>query len=227
MSKKIVIVGAGNVGSHVALFAALDDAGDIWLYDHTSDRAEGHVMDIHQALSVINSNKVIHHTQTPECMKSADIIVLCFGRGRKSWETREYLLSENVNELNILKVYFSPNPIIIIVTNPVDSLYKVLENKGYTKLYRMVGVDTPRLKEVIRQHTGKLRQEITCMTSGSHDNNMTCNGDDVTPDIIKDAIEISSKTIRKKGSTCFAPAIATVEMIKQIVGEENETNSKD
>ena len=133
---KVTIVGAGNVGSSCAEYIAIKDiANEIVLLDIKEGFAEGKSLDLMQTSSSLIFNALISGvTSDYEKTKSSDVVVITSGIPRKPGMTREELIGINAGIVdsvteNLLK--YSPNAIIIVVANPMDTMtYLVLRKTG-------------------------------------------------------------------------------------------------
>ena len=142
---KVTIVGAGNVGSSCAEYIAIKDiANEIVLLDIKEGFAEGKSLDLMQTSSSLIFNALITGvTSDYEKTKSSDVVVITSGIPRKPGMTREELISINAGIVdsvteNLLK--YSPNAIIIVVSNPMDTMtYLVLRKTGLPR-NRVIGM---------------------------------------------------------------------------------------
>ena len=142
---KVTIVGAGNVGSSCAEYIAIKDiANEIVLLDIKEGFAEGKSLDLMQTSSSLIFNALITGvTSDYEKTKSSDVVVITSGIPRKPGMTREELIGINAGIVdsvteNLLK--YSPNAIIIVVSNPMDTMtYLVLRKTGLPR-NRVIGL---------------------------------------------------------------------------------------
>ena len=127
MRSKITVVGAGNVGASCAAWLAERDLGDIVLVDipQTEGMPKGKALDITQSGPVLGfDTRVVGATRYEETANS-DVVVITAGVPRKPGMTREDLVGVNQNIISgIIRnvTGTSPNAIIIIVTNPLDTV---------------------------------------------------------------------------------------------------------
>ena len=216
---KITVIGAGLVGSHVALFLLLRDVTDkVYLYDKDYKKALGESMDINQSMSVLGNEKECITDPNIAIIKDSDIIIICVGRRRKIGEIRTDLYEDNIPEIieisKIIKEYCK-NPIILMVTNPSDNLTEKCREITKTNVISIGNeLDTARLRELVHQKTGKPRKEIDSFVSGEHGEGMICHG--VDKETAYQGTQIAINTITKKGATVFAPALSVVETIKRL-----------
>ena len=141
---KVTIVGAGNVGATAAdVIASKEIAQDIVLLDIKEGFAEGKALDLMQTATTKGFNSVITGTTADYSLtKGSDVVVITSGIPRKPGMTREELIGINANIVkdvskNILD--YSPNTIIVMVSNPMDTMtYLALKSSGLDKK-RIIG----------------------------------------------------------------------------------------
>ncbi len=163
-TKKITIIGAGQVGSTVAFALTVKElASEIVLIDVVKEKAMGEAMDIRQGTPFIGP--VYVHDGNYEDAKDSDIVVFTSGVARKPGQTRLDLAQTNVNIMKsiipeITKV--APDALYVVVANPVDILtYQLVKTSGIPA-NRIFGtgtmLDTARFRARIAE-TYKVAQE--------------------------------------------------------------------
>lgn len=174
---KVTIVGAGNVGSSCAEYILIKQiASEIILLDIKEGFAEGKALDLTQTTSTLGFNsKVIGVTNDYEATAESKVVVITSGVPRKPGMTREELIGINASIVrsvseNLLK--YSPDAIIIVVSNPMDTM-TYLVNKSYNlsknKIIGMGGIlDSSRFKTYISKFTGFDQKSIDAMVIGGH-----------------------------------------------------------
>ncbi len=255
--KVVSIVGAGNVGEHVASLLLLKGLVDVRLFDiprKTEDKVfepvKGKALDMKQMIAAMDiDSKVDGFTVSPEGdgyepIVNSDIVVITAGFPRKPGMSREDLLESNINILStiISKVrQYSPDSILIVVTNPVDIMtYAAYKLSGFApnRVIGMAGVlDSARFKTFIAEELRVSPKDIHAYVIGGH-------GDEMVPLIsisnvggipLKDLIpkeklqELIERTRFGGGeivnlmgtSAYYAPAAAVVDMVEALV-----TNSR-
>lgn len=190
----VSIIGAGNVGEHVANLIAIRELANIKLFDlarKSEDKVfeivKGKALDIKQMASAIGVDvdikgyTVTADGQGYEPMKDSDIVVITAGFPRKPGMSRDDLLTTNVNIIKTISeriALYAPNAVVIVVSNPVDVLtYATLKITGFSKnkVLGMAGVlDTARFKTFVSQELKVSISNINCFVLGSH-------GDDMVP----------------------------------------------
>ena len=174
---KVTIVGAGNVGATAAdVIASKEIAQDIVLLDIKEGFAEGKALDLMQTASTKGFNSVITGTTADYSLtKGSDVVVITSGIPRKPGMTREELIGINANIVkdvskNILD--YSPNTIIVMVSNPMDTMtYLALKSTGLDPK-RVIGMggalDSSRFKTYISLAIDKPQKNIDAMVIGGH-----------------------------------------------------------
>ena len=252
--KLISVIGAGNVGEHVASLALLKGLGDVRLFDiprkegdKIFEPVKGKALDLQQMLAAFEVDaKVEGFTVSPdgksgyEALEGSDIVVITAGFPRRPGMSREDLLDKNIQILkaiipNIQK--YAPNSIVIVVTNPVDTMtyaaYKLLGFPAH-RVMGMAGIlDSARFRTFISYKLGVSPKDVHAYVIGGH-------GDEMVPIISRSNVkgiplkyllseeeikEIVERTKFGGGeivalmgtSAYYAPAMAVVEMIESIL----------
>ena len=174
---KVTIVGAGNVGATCAdVISYRGIASEVVLLDIKEGFAEGKAMDIMQCSTTTGFNTVVSGS-TNDYSKTAksDVVVITSGIPRKPGMTREELIGINAGIVksvaeNILK--HSPDAIIVVVSNPMDTMtYLVLKATGLPK-NRVIGMggalDSSRFKYFLSQALQKPSNDVQGMVIGGH-----------------------------------------------------------
>ncbi|MCX7738268.1 MAG: malate dehydrogenase [Hydrogenothermaceae bacterium] len=188
----VSIVGAGNVGEHVANLIAIKELANIKLLDlpkKAEDRVfevvKGKALDMKQMASAIGVDVEIEgYTVTAdgqgyEPLKDSDIVIITAGFPRKPGMSRDDLLSANVNIIRTVSeriALYAPNAVVIVVSNPVDVLtYATLKITKFpkNKVMGMAGVlDTARFKTFISKELKVSVSNINCFVVGGHGDEM-------------------------------------------------------
>ena len=174
---KVTIVGAGNVGATCAdAIAYRGIASEVMLLDIKEGFAEGKALDIMQCATNTGFNtKVSGVTNDYSKTANSHVVVVTSGIPRKPGMTREELIGINAGIVktvvtNVLE--FSPNAIIVIVSNPMDTMtYLALKATGLPK-NRIIGMggalDSSRFKTYLSQALDKPANDISAMVIGGH-----------------------------------------------------------
>ncbi|MEW6685333.1 MAG: malate dehydrogenase [Candidatus Edwardsbacteria bacterium] len=239
--KKISIIGAGNVGANAAFYIAEKNFADVMLIDITEGRAKGKALDLMQAAPIRDYNAKIDGSDNFADIVNSEVIVICAGHVRKPHMSRLDLLEENKKVVEpivgeILK--YAPESIVIIVTEPVDTLtYFVWKKGGFkpNKVMGMAGVlDTTRLREFIAKELQVSTADTTAMVLGGHHDYMVIlpryarvEGIPITELLPRERIDKIIKHTREAGTeilsylktatASYAPAAAIAEMVEAII----------
>ena len=174
---KVTIVGAGNVGSTCAdAIAYKRIASEVVLLDIKEGFAEGKSLDITQTSSLLGFNtRVSGSTNDYSKTADSDVVVVTSGIPRKPGMTREELIGVNAGIVKsvtkgVLK--YSPNAIIVIVSNPMDTMtYLTLKESGISK-HRIIGMggalDSARFRTYLSLALNKPANDIHGMVIGGH-----------------------------------------------------------
>lgn len=174
---KVTVVGAGAVGASCAEYIAIKDfAAEVVLVDIKEGLAEGKAMDLMQTASLNGfDTKITGSTNDYSKTAESDVCVITSGIPRKPGMTREELISTNAGIVksvteNLLK--HSPNTIIIVVSNPMDTMtYLVHKVSGLPK-NRIIGMggalDSARFKYRLAEAIGAPISDVDGMVIGGH-----------------------------------------------------------
>jgi malate dehydrogenase len=242
---KITVIGAGNVGATCAnVIAHKDLADEVILLDIKEGLAEGKALDIWQTSSINHFNtRVIGSTNDYLKTKGSSIIVVTSGIPRKPGMSRDDLIKTNANivkEVTEKAIKYSPDAIIIVVSNPLDVMTYaafLAANKDPHKVFGMAGIlDTGRYKAFIANALGVSPQDIHAMLLGGHGDTMvplprytSISGIPITELLGKEEIDKIVDRTRKGGgelvslmgtSAWYAPGAAVSQMVEAIVDNQ-------
>ena len=174
---KITVVGAGAVGASCAEYIALKNfASEVVILDIKDGFAEGKAMDLMQTASLNNFNtKIIGTTNDYSKTSASDICVITSGIPRKPGMTREELIGINakiVSEVSSSLIRFSPNTILIVVSNPMDSMTYLVHKKTGLSKNRIIGMggalDSARFKYRIAEALNCPISDVDGIVIGGH-----------------------------------------------------------
>jgi len=245
---KVTVVGAGAVGASCAEYIALKDfAAEVVLIDIKEGFAEGKAMDLMQTASLNSFDTKITGT-TGDYSKTAgsDVAVITSGIPRKPGMTREELISTNAGIVKSVAeslIAASPNVIIIVVSNPMDTMtYLVHKATGLPK-HRIIGMggalDSARFKYRLAEAVDAPISDVDGMVIGGHsDTGMipltrlaTRNSVPVSEfvseerlDEVKQATKVGGATLTKLLGTSawYAPGAAVSAMVQAISHDNNK-----
>jgi malate dehydrogenase len=244
---KVTVVGAGNVGATCAdVLAYREIANEIVLLDIKEGFAEGKALDIWQK-SPINQydSKTTGVTNDYSKTANSDVVVITSGLPRKPGMTRDDLISTNAGIVKTVTesvVKYSPNCILIIVSNPLDVMtYCAHLNSKFSrnKVIGMAGIlDTARYRAFLADEIKCSPKEIQAMLLGGHGDTMvplprytTVGGIPVSELIAKDKLDAIIERTKVGGgelvklmgtSAWYAPGAAAAQMVEAIVKDQRK-----
>ena len=174
---KVTIVGAGAVGASCAEYIAIKNfASEVLLVDIKKDFAEGKAMDLMQTASLNGfDTKIIGLTNDYEKTAGSDIAVITSGVPRKPGMTREELIGINagiVKSVSEKLIKYSPDIILIIVSNPMDTMTYLTHKVTGLPKHRIIGMggalDSARFKYRLAEAIGCPSSDIDGMVIGGH-----------------------------------------------------------
>ena len=244
-TKKLTVVGAGYVGSTCAHLAALKNlAPEICLIDIAEGRPQGIALDMNQSAAIEGFGSRVVGTNDPADTEDSDVFIVTAGLPRKPGMSRSDLLEVNGQVMRSVAEYIrsgSPEAIVIVVTNPLDSMVTLMRHHlGFpaSRVIGMAGVlDSARYSWFIAEGTGAAVQDVDAMVLGAHGDSMvpmadrcTVSGIGVLDLLDRDAVEAMGERTKKgggeivkllkTGSAWYAPASASVAMAASILRDE-------
>ena len=246
MRKKVTVVGAGMVGGTTAHRLADMEICDVVLIDIIEGLPQGKGLDLAESAPVVGYDSRVTGTNDYKDTANSDIVVITAGIARKPGMSRDDLLKTNYNivkETTEKVAKYSPNSILIVVSNPLDAMsqtaYKV---SGFSKnrVIGMAGVlDSARMRTFIAQELDVSVENVTAFVLGGHGDTMvplprysTVAGIPL-PDLLpKERIDAIVKrtaqggaeivALLKTGSAFYAPAASIAEMVEAILKDKKK-----
>lgn len=241
---KITVVGAGNVGATCANVLAHEDiVNEVVLIDIQGNMAKGKALDMWQQAPVDGYSTRVTGGDDYALTAGSDIVIITAGIPRKPGMSRDDLISTNAKIVvsvtqNILK--YTKNPIIIVVSNPLDVMtYAVWKASGLSdkRVIGMAGVlDTARYRAFLAEELDVSPKDIQAMLMGGHGDTMvplprytTVSGIPVTEMIKKDRLDAIIERTKVGGgelvnlmgtSAWYAPGAAAAQMAISIIRDE-------
>ncbi len=174
---RIVVIGAGSVGSTSAAVMAQRNLGSIFLYDIVEDLAVGRAMDINQASPYLQTDCRVIGSNSLTTLNDADIVVIAAGIARQAGMSRLDLLKMNLEVIHCLglKIMEScPRAMIFVVTNPVDILTWYMKSTWPSMNVFGLGcaLDSMRFRFFIAEAATVSVESCQGMVIGTHDDNM-------------------------------------------------------
>ena len=242
---KVTVIGAGNVGATCAnVLAHKDLVKEVVLLDIMGDVARGKALDTWQQAPIDNYSTFLRGTDDYKDTADSDIVVITAGVPRKPGMTRDDLISTNakiVSSVTKSIMAHSKNPIIIVVSNPLDVMtYAAYKSSGLdaSRVFGMAGIlDTARYRAFLAEALQVSPKDIQAMLLGGHGDTMvplprytTVAGIPVTELI--DAATLDGIVERTKNgggelvklmgtSAWYAPGAAAAQMVEAILRDEN------
>ncbi len=239
---KVTVVGAGNVGATCAdVLAYREVAEEIVLVDIKEGIAEGKALDIWQKAPINQyDSRTVGSTNDYSKTANSDVVVITSGLPRKPGMTRDDLIETNAGIVksvteNVAK--YSPNAIIIVVSNPLDVMtYQAHLTSGFSrnKVMGMAGIlDTARYRAFLAEELNVSGKEIQAILMGGHGDTMvplprytTVAGIPVTELVEKDKLDAIIERTKFGGgelvklmgtSAWYAPGAAAAQMVEAIL----------
>ena len=246
MRKKVTVVGAGMVGGTTAHRLADMEMCDVVLIDIIEGLPQGKGLDLAESAPVVGYDSRVTGTNDYKDTANSDIVVITAGIARKPGMSRDDLLKTNYNivkETTEKVVKYSPNSILIVVSNPLDAMtqtaYKV---SGFSKnrVLGMAGVlDSARMRTFIAQELDVSVENVTAFVLGGHGDTMvplarysTVAGIPLPELLPKEKIDAIVKrtaqggaeivALLKTGSAFYAPAASIAEMVEAILKDKKK-----
>ena len=243
---KISIIGAGNVGASAAVWAASKELGDIVLVDipQSEGMPQGKALDLMQASPVEGFDANIVGSTSYESTANSDVVIITAGIARKPGMSRDDLINTNTGIVkgvaeNVAK--YSPNAILIVVSNPLDAMVYVAWKASGFPANRVIGqagvLDTARFRTFLAQEVGCSVEDVQALLLGGHGDDMVplprytfAGGIPITqlikPERLAAIIDRTRKGgaeivgLLKTGSAYYAPSSATVAMAESIIKDK-------
>jgi malate dehydrogenase len=246
MRNKVSIVGSGNVGATAAHWIASKELADVVLIDIVEGVPQGKGLDLLEAMPIEKRDSYVIGTQDYADTANSDVVVITAGVPRKAGMSRDDLLNINhkiMRDVVEKVVQYSPNCILIIVSNPLDAMaqaaYK-LSGFSRNRVIGMAGVlDSARFRTFIAQELKVSVENVTAFVLGGHGDTMvplarysTVAGIPITDLMERDTIERLVQRTRdggaeivrylKTGSAYYAPSAAVTEMVEAILKDKKK-----
>ena len=246
MRNKVTIVGSGNVGATAAHWMAAKELADVVLIDIIEGVPQGKGLDLLEAMPIEKRDSRIIGTQDYSDTAGSDIVVVTAGIPRKPGMSRDDLLNTN---LKIMKdvvakaVQFSPDCILIIVSNPLDAMAQAAYKMSGFPRERVIGMagvlDSARFRSFIASELNVSVENVTAFVLGGHGDSMvplprysTVAGIPITELLDAHTIDRLVQRTRdggaeivkylKTGSAFYAPSAAVTEMAEAILKDKKK-----
>lgn len=245
MNNKVSVIGAGMTGATTAHWLAEREIADLVLVDIVEGLPQGKALDLQEALPVIGKDVEIVGSNTFEATAGSDIVVITAGLPRKPGMSRDDLLSANaeiVRNATQKSLKYSPEAILVVLTNPLDTMAYLAMKVGNLPPERIIGqagiLDSARMRAFVAMELGVSVENINCYVLGGH-------GDDMVPLVrhsnvagvplneilptkrLEAIVERTRKgggeivSLLKTGSAFYAPGAAVAQMVEAILKDKN------
>ncbi len=246
---KITIVGAGNVGATTTRVCAEKQLGEIVLIDIIEGVPQGKALDLMESAPLQYYDINIKGTNDYKDTEGSDVVVLTAGLARKPGMSREDLRDKNADIIKMVTenvIAGSPNCIMIVVSNPVDTMTFVAKKYSNLPKERIMGMagllDSTRFRHFISAELDVSHEDVDAMVLGLHGDDMvplpryaTVSGISITELISADKIDAMVERTKKgggeivallkTGSAYYAPGASVGVMVESIVRDSKRVVS--
>ena len=241
----VTVIGAGNVGATTAQRILEQGLADVWLVDIVEGLPQGKALDLAEAAPILGFDSAVRGTNDYADTVGSDVIVVTSGLARQPGMSRDDLMARNAGIVRSVveqAVAYSPEAIIIVVTNPLDAMCHVALDASGLSADRVVGMagvlDSSRFRTFIAQELGVSVANTSAFVLGGHGDTMvplprysTVGGVPITELLSPDRIDAIVQRTRdggaevvallKTGSAFYAPAASVGEMVDAIVNDRH------
>lgn len=247
--KKVTIVGAGNVGATCAHWIAAKELADVVLVDIVEGAAKGKALDLLESGPVMSFDLSIVGGKDYEQTANSDVVVITAGVPRKKdpvtgqFPSRDELVKTNqeiVGEVARQVAKYSPDSVVIVVSNPLDAMCHVVYEESKLSAERVIGqagaLDTARYKTFIALELGVSVRDVHGIVLGGHGDTMvplprhtSVAGIPVRELLAEDKLQAIIQRTRQGGgeivgllgySGYYAPAAGTIEMVEAVLKDQ-------
>jgi malate dehydrogenase len=246
MRNKVSIVGSGNVGATAAHWIAAKELADVVLIDIIEGVPQGKGLDLLEAMPIEKRDSHVIGTNDYANTANSDIVVITAGIPRKPGMSRDDLLNTNhkiMKDVVSKAVQYSPNCILIIVSNPLDAMAQAAYKMSGFPRERVIGMagvlDSARFRAFIADELKVSVENVTAFVLGGHGDTMvplprysTVAGIPITELIAPARLEQLVQRTRdggaeivkylKTGSAYYAPSAAVAEMAEAILKDKKK-----
>src|SRR6201990_2944131 len=245
MRKKVSIVGSGNVGATAAHWIASKELADVVLIDIIEGVPQGKALDLLEAMPIEKRDSYITGTNDYKDTANSDVVVITAGIPRKPGMSRDDLLNTNHNIMKAVVgkvVKYSPNCILIVVSNPLDAMAQAAYKLSKFPRERVIGMagvlDSARFRAFIADELKVSVENVTSFVLGGHGDTMvplprysTVAGVPLTELLSKERIDAIAKRTADGGaeitklvgtSAWYAPGQAAAEMCEAILKDKKK-----
>ncbi|MBM3535550.1 MAG: malate dehydrogenase, partial [Alphaproteobacteria bacterium] len=172
---KIALVGAGNIGGTLALLAGMKDLGDIVLFDVVEGVPQGKALDLAQLSPVEGFDSRLAGTNDYAAISGSDVVIITAGVARKPGMSRDDLIGINTKVITQVAAgvkQHCPKAFVIVITNPLDVMVWVMQQKSGLPANRVVGMagvlDSARFRYFLAEEFKVSVEDVTAFVLGGH-----------------------------------------------------------
>ncbi|MGE4529081.1 MAG: malate dehydrogenase, partial [Rhodospirillaceae bacterium] len=177
--KKIALIGSGNIGGTLAHLIGLKELADVVLFDIAEGIPQGKALDIAESTPIEGVDAAYAGANDYAGIKDADVVIVTAGVPRKPGMSRDDLIGINAKVMSAvgegIKTY-CPKAFVICITNPLDAMVWVLQQKSGIPPERIVGMagvlDSARFRYFLSQEFGVSVEDVTAFVLGGHGDTM-------------------------------------------------------
>lgn len=176
---KITVVGAGNVGATAAHWCVAKELGDVVLLDVIEGVPQGKGLDLMQSNPLDGTDCWVKGTNNYEDTADSDVCIVTAGIARKPGMSRDDLLNTNYKIVSMVAenlARYSPNTVIIVVSNPLDVMtYTAWKASGFpaNRVFGQAGVlDSARFRTFVAMELGASFEDVNALVLGGHGDTM-------------------------------------------------------
>ncbi len=241
---KVSIIGAGMTGATTAHWLAEREIADLVLVDIIEGLPQGKSLDLAEAMPIIGKDVEVVGSNQYEATRGSDVVVITAGMPRKPGMSRDDLLTANANIVTPAvteSLKYSPQAILVILTNPLDTMAYLAMKIGKLPRERVVGqagvLDSARMRAFVSMETGVSVENISCYVLGGHGDEMVpltrhsnVAGIPLRNYLPADKLAAIVERTRKGGgeivnllktSAYYAPAAAVAQMVEAILKDKH------
>lgn len=248
MRKKMTVVGAGNVGASLAQRLAEMELGDVVLIDipQTEGMPAGKALDLMESAPIYGYDSQINGATSYEPTKNSDVVIITAGIPRRPGMSRDDLLNTNAGIVHAVTqevAKYSPNAILIVISNPLDAMCQVALKASRFPKNRVIGMagalDSARMRCFIAEALNVSVENVHATVLGGHGDTMvpmprfsTVAGIPVSELMPKEKLDAIIQRTRdggaeivkllKSGSAYYAPSASAAEMVEAILKDKHK-----
>ncbi len=241
---KITVVGAGNVGATAAHWIAAKELADVVLVDLNEGVAKGKALDLLESGPVEGFDVMVTGAADYAPTADSDVVIITAGLPRKPGMSRDDLLKTNakiVSDVTHQVAKYSPNSVLIVVSNPLDAMAYVAKKVSGFPRNRVIGMagvlDSARFRTFVAEAAGVSVEDVYGFVFGGHGDTMVpmtryCSIAGIPLEKYLPAAKIQEIVQRtrqggaeivnllKTGSAFYAPSASAVQMAEAILKDK-------